>query len=74
MNDMVNASELLLNVVILGRRKMLKRLDQKVCDQEWVFVPHPSRMSCHRRKRQHLTHSMVFTRNVVSPTDARKGK
>ena len=58
---------------MLDKRKMLRRLDQKVCGQEPVFKPHRSQRAHHRRRGQ-TSPVQVHRRNVVSPTFSQKGK
>jgi hypothetical protein len=74
MNDMVNVSELLRNVVILGRRKMLRRLDQNGMRSGMGAVASPIVDGAPPANWQYLPHSMVITRNEVSPMDSRQGK
>lgn len=49
MNERTKTPEPLVNAVIVNRRKMLLRLDQKVGGQERVLGTHPSRTLLHRR-------------------------
>ena len=63
---MVNRSEGLINVVMLDKRKMLIRLNQKVRDQAPVFKRHRSQMM-HPRRRSPTYPVQVHRRNVVSP-------
>ena len=63
---MVNRSEGRINVVMLDKRKMLTRLNQKVRDQEPVLKRHRSQM-LHPRRRSPTYPVQVHRRNVVSP-------
>jgi len=65
---MVKISELLINVVRTGKLKVLISLGQKARGQAQEAPP----SSCRRQEmppadRQDLTHSSVYTCNVVSP-------
>ena len=62
----VNSSEGLINVVMLDKRKMLTRLNQKVRDQEPVFKRHRSQMASPRRRDETFP-ARVPRGNVGSP-------
>ena len=54
---MVNESELLINVVMHNKPKVLRGLNQKVCGQAQRVNGSLTWLLLHRRKRQHLTYS-----------------
>jgi len=66
----VNPGKASLNVVTQNKRKMLIRLDQKVCGQVWWLRTPPAQMPRHRR-RDATFPTLVHRRNVVSPLSSR---
>jgi hypothetical protein len=68
---MVNGSELLINVVTPNKPKVLTGLSQK---GKWPGARAIKSLAADEvppAERQDLTHSLVFTRNVVSPYPSR---
>ena len=63
---MANASEVLINVVMNDKPKMLRGLDQKVSGQDRGLLTPPTQMRRHRRRGTAYP-TRALRRNVVNP-------